>query len=449
MIAVPPDLSEAIRRFEEAGEEAYLVGGCLRDALMGRTPHDFDLAVSAAPEKTADLFADRNVIRTGIRHGTVTVSLDRQFVEMTTFRTESGYSDGRHPDSVSFSRSICEDLSRRDFTINAMAYSSRTGLIDPFGGRDDLKRRVIRCVGDPDVRFSEDALRLLRAFRFASVLDFEIETETARAMRRTRERLKAVSGERIAEEIKKAVVGPAFGRLMSAYTFLVTVFWPELAPAVGMDQQNPHHTYDLLTHLVKTVDSLPADPILRIAGLLHDVGKPPCRSFDADGVAHYYRHASVGAAMAEKMLTRLHFSRTDTDRIVRLIRFHDGVIEPTESAIRHRLNQLGPAGLSDLLSLQQADRAARGPGRPIPDREDVCLRGLLNDVLQKNACFKTAQLAVNGHDLMAEGLFGPAIGRALDLLLEAVMNGETENEKTDLIAYLRKQGHFPDPQNPF
>ncbi len=433
LIPLPSSIATVLDRLENAGYEAYVVGGCVRDALMGKTPHDYDICTSATPTETKAVFADCRYLEMGIRHGTVTVLWENEPLEITTFRVESGYSDGRHPDNVSFTQSLVADLSRRDLTINAMAYSPRRGLADPFKGQSDLNGRLLRCVGEPTLRFEEDGLRILRTLRFAATLSFAIEPTTAEAVRRLAPRLSIISAERLAVELKKAIVGDSFPEVLLAFAPVFCQLLPELEPCIGFDQNNPHHDFDLLTHIARTVGGLPRDPILRLAGLLHDVAKPATRSVDSDGIAHYYGHASRGYDMAGDMLRRLKLSHNEIDRITALIRYHDGVIEPTKRAVKRRLNQLGPDIFFDLLKLQRADRLSQRIDTPdLPDHT-VLLCQIANDVISESECFSLKQLAITGHDLQALGLKGSAIGKMLKRLLDAVLDGEVPNEKEALL----------------
>ncbi len=439
MMTLPASVALALSLLDECGYEAYVVGGCVRDALMGKTPDDYDVCSSATPKEVEQVFRNYRVLETGLKHGTVTVLLDKMPLEITTFRTESGYSDGRHPDSVSFTRALADDLSRRDFTVNAMAYSPKTGLVDLYGGRRDIADTTLRCVGDPALRFTEDALRILRALRFASVLKFTIEPATADAVRALAPRLSVISAERIAVELKKALLGDGFADILLAFPSVFTEFLPELAPCIGYDQNNPHHDFDLLTHLSKTVLNLPKDPILRLAGLLHDIGKPSTRSADGEGISHYYGHASVSADMAEAIMKRLKFSNADTERVVKLIRYHDGVIDETEKAVKRRLNQLGPELFFDLLALQRADHASqtRDPAFRRDHTEQLFRIG--HDVISKEECLTQKQLAVNGFDMIDLGLEGKEVGKMLNLLLDAVLGDDVENERSSLLDYAKQR----------
>lgn len=439
MMTLPRPVSRALDRLEIAGYEAYAVGGCVRDALMGKVPDDYDICTAALPSEIESVFTDCRVLETGLKHGTVTVLIDGMPLEITTFRTESTYTDGRHPDSVAFTSFIEEDLARRDFTVNAMAFSPKHGLIDPFGGGRDLKARILRCVGDPSLRFTEDALRILRALRFASVLGFTMESATAEAVRCLCHRLSMVSSERIAVELKKALVGDAFPEILLSFPRVFAVFLPELAPCIEYVQNNPHHDFDLLMHLAKTVSFLPKDPILRLAGLLHDIGKPATRSTDEHGISHYYSHAAVGYEMAQIALKRLKLSNKEIDRATTLIRYHDGVIEETERAVKRRINRLGSERFLDLLALQRADHAAQTKDPRYRKEHTDLLFHIAIGVMSKSECVTTEQLAVNGHDMIALGQQGKEIGNMLKILLLAVIDGGVKNEKDALISYARKQ----------
>jgi len=438
MMTLPSHVLTALSLLEEAGFEAYVVGGSVRDALMTKTPDDYDICTSATPTETETVFSGYRFIETGLKHGTVTVLIDCYPLEITTFRIESGYSDGRHPDTVSFTRALADDLSRRDFTINAMAYSPKRGFVDLYGGLDDLRHRVLRCVGEPTLRFSEDALRIVRALRFASVLGFGIDPPTADAAIALAPRLSMVSSERIATELKKAVIGHRFPEVLLAFPSVFGEFLPELLPCVHYNQNNPHHDFDLLTHLAKTVNGLPKDPTLRLAGLLHDIGKPSTKSQDDEGISHYFGHSAKSAVMAEEALRRLKFSNAEITKIVTLIRHHDGVIEPSEKSIKRKIAKLGQDVFFDLLSLQRADHdEAQKENADFRQDYDNEIFRIANDVISKKECLNTKQLEINGNDIAKMGLIGPQIGKMLAFLLDAVLDGEVENERDTLISYAK------------
>ena len=325
---VPAPALEALERLERAGHAAYLVGGCVRDSLLGRVPGDWDITSSALPEQTEAVFAGERIIETGLKHGTVTVLLGGLPLEITTFRTESGYADHRHPDTVVFTPSLEEDLARRDFTVNAMAWSPARGLVDPFGGRADLERGLIRCVGDPKQRFDEDALRILRALRFAAQLDFAIDPATAAAALALRQSLELVSRERLAVELTKLLCGPAVRRIVTEYWPILALPLPELAPMAGLDQRSPYHCYDVLEHSAAAAEAVPPDKILRWAALLHDAGKPACFTLDEQGRGHFFGHAKPGAELARAALTRLRFDKDTVRRVAALVELHDYPIDP-------------------------------------------------------------------------------------------------------------------------
>lgn len=436
MIRLPEQVNTALTRLEQAGFAAYLVGGCVRDALMGRVPADYDITTAALPEETAAVFAGERRIETGLRHGTVTVLLHGSPLEITTFRVDGDYSDARHPDAVRFTPSLREDLARRDFTVNAMACSGRGGIVDPFGGSADLAARVLRCVGEPAARFREDALRILRALRFAAVLDFSIEPATAAAAFEHRALLKRVSAERVASELKKLLCGPAARRVLLDYTDILGVVLPELLPMRGFDQRNAHHVYDVLEHSAAAVENVAPTPVLRLAALLHDVGKPDCFSLDDNGTGHFYGHGARSAAMADAILERLRFDRAGRERIVTLVRCHDLRIEESERAVKRALAKLGPEAFFQLLQLKRADNLAKTP--EVSDRlaHYDRLEALAKDSLSRPPCFSLRDLAVGGDELRRAGMApGPAMGAALQALLDAVLDGAVANEKAALLDY--------------
>ena len=438
-IYLPDYVITAIKAIESHGHSAYAVGGCIRDALLGREINDYDVCTDALPDQTASIFSSYRVIDAGIKHGTLTVFIDHHPIEITTFRKDGDYSDGRHPDTVDFTSDIIADLSRRDFTVNAMAYSLSKGLIDPFGGRNDLTNRTIRCVGDPIKRFSEDALRILRALRFSSTLSFEIHDETSKAIIMLKDRLSLISRERIRDELFKLLIGDGMKDILLTYPTVITQIIPELEATVSFVQNNPHHDHDLYKHLVLTASSIKKDPILRLTALLHDIEKPSCVSKDDDGVSHYYSHAEKSAESARSVARHLRCSSSEVQRIGNIIRFHDGVIEESERAVKRRLNQLGQDGLFDLLDLQRADNLAQKfeipNGRLI---HNDTLRNIANKLISENACVSTNSLEVNGNDMIRMGLKGRQIGKALSLLLDAVINGDVENEEKALIDHIIK-----------
>ena len=440
MQTLPASVTNALDRLHRAGYEAYIVGGCVRDALMGKTPQDYDLCTSALPEQTEAVFAGEKLIETGLRHGTVTVLLGGMPLEITTFRVDGTYSDARRPDSVRFTPSLTEDLARRDFTVNAMAWSPETGLSDPFGGREDLTKGVIRCVGEPERRFTEDALRILRALRFAATLGFSIEPGTAAALRALAPALEKISAERVYSELCKLICGPDAGRIILDYTEVLGVVLPELLPMRGFDQRNVHHCYDVLTHCVHAMEAMPPESVLRWAGLLHDVGKPDTFFLDADGVGHFYGHPQRGAELCEALCRRLRFDNDSRERVCALVRQHDRWIEPREAPVRKALSRLGEELFFDLLRLKRADVGALAPEyRHLAAVYDT-LEAMARSLLSERAPLSLRDLALNGDDLMALGVSkGPELGQALHRLLDAVLDGAVANERKALIDYFSKQ----------
>ncbi len=439
MYPLPPQVNTALTLLNEAGFEAYVVGGAVRDLLRGAPVHDWDLTTSALPEQTKAVFAGYRLIETGIKHGTVTVILDGTPLEITTYRVEGAYSDHRRPDSVAFTHSLEEDLARRDFTINAMAYHPEAGVVDPFGGRDDLGHRLIRCVGEPDRRFQEDALRILRGLRFASRLGFSIEDETAAAIHRSRDLLSSIAAERIQAELTGLLCGSCVERVLRQFHDVFCVPIPELAPLAGFQQHTPYHCHDVWGHTIAVVSSIPNEAPLRWAALLHDTGKPARFTTDENGVGHFKGHAAVSADLALQVMKRLKFDNASRELIFFLVEQHHLFFESTEERVRWAIQQFGAQRLRQLLWLCRADTLGKSP---------VCLSRLdgireLAALIDRIACgmdrFTAKNLAVDGNDLMALGLSGTQIGQALDTLISAVVFDGLENKKEVLLRYLSEQ----------
>lgn len=433
---VPEQALTVLERLERCGFEAYVVGGCVRDSLMGREPKDWDVCTAARPEEVLRVFRKYHVIKTGLKHGTVTVMVGKEPIEVTTFRIDGAYTDNRHPDSVSFVSRVEEDLSRRDFTINAMAYSPTRGLVDAFGGQEDLKQGLIRCVGEPDARFNEDGLRIMRALRFASRFGFAIERETSDAVRRNRFLLENVSAERIFRELKGILVGCGVQDMLLAYPEVFAVMMPELAPTVGLPQNTPYHNADVWTHTARAVAAAPADELLRLVMLLHDIGKPARRSTDASGRDHFYGHPQVSAELAETILLRL---KSDGDTLrdaVILVREHDLVWPEKPAGMRRLIGRLGTVNLERLFAVQQADMLAHSDYGQERKAESLRRARLLcTELLEEPPAFTVRDLHINGRDLMAMGLPpGPAIGAALEQLLAEVQEDTLDNNPDALRA---------------
>jgi len=429
---IPESVQSVLRSLESSGHEAWCVGGCVRDLLLGRTPDDWDVTTSALPEETLSLFGDR-AVSTGLRHGTVTVRTDGGPIEVTTFRCDGAYLDHRRPESVSFTRSLTEDLRRRDFTVNAMAMDLRGTLSDPFDGRRDLAGMLLRCVGDSDLRLTEDALRILRGLRFASVLNFQIERETAAALHRHRDLLRDIAAERIRVELVKLLCGAGAAGILREYPDVMGVFWPELLPLVGFDQRNRHHCYDIWEHTLSSLERVPPDPVLRLTMLLHDIGKQKSFTVDENGTGHFYGHGAVSEKMADEMLRRLKFDNKTRQTIVLLVEWHDRYIKPTDEGVRRGLAAMGEENLRRLIAVKRADNLAQAPEYRGIQKELTQAEQILDDLLKQNACFSLGQLAVDGRDLMELGLLGPDIGRGLQALLDQVIQGKLPNERNALL----------------
>ena len=431
---LPPNVHLCIKALEQAGFSCYAVGGCVRDALLGLTPHDYDLCTAAKPDTIARIFAGHTLVRSGEKHGTIGVVIDGEVYEITTYRTEGDYTDSRHPGWVEFVDDITLDLSRRDFTVNAMAYSPTRGYADPFGGRQDLQSGVLRCVGDPETRFSEDALRILRGVRFAVRYGLRVDEATEEAMFRLAPLMENLARERVFDELCKLLPLVDAKDLVSFAPVLTQVL-PELAPTIGFDQKNPHHEYDIFTHTAHVTAAVPGDPALRWAALLHDSGKPGCFSLDEQGQGHFYGHAKLSAQIADQILLRLKAPTALRQRVVLLVEQHMALLEPDKKLLRRRLSKLGKDAVHQLLALQQADMGAK----PSDESRFAEIRRLLEEIEAENACLSIRDLAVRGQDLMALGYRGPAIGQAQQWLLEQVLDEQVENEKEALLKALQQR----------
>lgn len=437
---MPKNVDTAINLLQSAGFEAYAVGGCVRDSLLGKTPNDWDITTSAKPEDMKSVFADFHCIDTGIKHGTVTVVIDGEPLEITTFRLDGEYEDNRHPKSVTFTSDLGADLGRRDFTVNAMAYSKMTGTIDLFGGQNDLKNGIIRCVGDPDRRFNEDALRILRALRFASALDFEIEEKTAQSLLKNRALLGNISEERIAKELLKLVCGKGAKRILTDFAPVLFEILPELQPMYKNSHDNPHHCYDIYEHTLIAVESIDPEPTLRFAMLLHDCGKPAVKKFDENGVAHFYGHQRISAEISAQILARLKVSNKFRDEILFLVSNHDRweLYENTEKMPRY-LSKFGLDGVLNLLKVMRADVLAQSPEYryrldQIADAEEIA-----KNLAAQKPCLSLSELQINGRTLMDIGIpQGRKLGAVLAQLLDEVIDGVTKNTQEALTTRARE-----------
>lgn len=443
-IKMPGKVNKIIGVLQEAGFEAYAVGGCIRDSLLGRTPNDWDITTSAKPMEVKALFS--HTIDTGIQHGTVTILLDREGFEVTTYRIDGEYEDGRHPKEVSFTGSLEEDLKRRDFTINALAYNETAGLIDIFEGQRDLKDGIIRCVGNAEERFTEDALRMLRAIRFSAQLGYRIEENTLAAIHKLAGNLEKISAERIQTELLKLMVSPHPDYLRTAYECGVTkVFFPEFDLAMETPQNHPHHCYNVGEHILHSLIEVPADKVLRLTMLLHDIAKPQCLTVDEKGITHFHGHEEMGAEMSRVILRRLRMDNDTTDKVCRLVRFHDygNGVAPDRRIVRRAVNKIGEDLFDDFILVKKADLLAQS----MYLREeklsnlaawDACYR----EIREAEECVSLRTLTVNGRDLIAAGLQpGRELGDILKQLLDEVLETPEKNEKDYLVSRAKELSH--------
>jgi tRNA nucleotidyltransferase (CCA-adding enzyme) len=434
---LPPQVASTLERLEDAGFSAYVVGGCVRDALMGSEPHDWDIATSALPEQVKEVFADKRVLETGLRHGTVTLLLKGQPLEVTTFRSDGVYLDGRHPESVCFVTSIEQDLARRDFTMNALAFNPRAGLIDPFGGRRDIAERTIRSVGTPSERLQEDALRIMRALRFSARLGFSLEDKLATSLHENRTLLARIAPERIHTELLSLLVGTHVLEVLLAYPDVLAVPIPEIAATVSHAQKTPYHRYDVWEHTAHAVALGRAEPLVRLALLFHDLGKPGSFFLDEDGCAHFRGHDARGERIARARLTALRFSEAVVADVATVVRYHQTRLRP-EDMLRW-LSRLGEDRLRLLLAVKRGDTAAHADvivERGLA-RLDAC-EARLDELIEQRACFSLHDLAVDGDDLKDIGFEqGREIGKCLAYLLDTVIEGSSDNARDELLAAAR------------
>ncbi len=437
-IRLPETVKIILDALRAAGFEAWAVGGCVRDSVLGREPDDWDVTTSALPEQIKKTF--RRTVDTGIEHGTVTVLIKDCAHEVTTYRVDGNYSDARHPDKVEFTSSLEEDLKRRDFTINAMAYNEEQGLVDLYGGQEDLKKGLIRCVGDPEDRFSEDALRILRAVRFGAQLHFRIEENTLEAVGRLADTLRKISAERICTELVKMITSPHPEYLRLAYETGVTkVVLPEFDRLMETPQNTPHHCFTVGEHTIRALCGISADRVLRLAVLLHDIAKPSFRTTDENGEDHFKGHALAGAEEAEKILRRLRMDNDTIRQVKTLVRYHDWRVEPAEKNVRRAMHAVGEELFPALLAVQTADILAQSEWYREEKLERIRqVEGLMRKILEERQCISLKDLAVGGNDLLALGVpKGPEVGRLLNLALEEVLEEPARNTREYLMDFLR------------
>lgn len=434
-IQVPEKANQVISVLAEAGFEAYVVGGCVRDAILGRTASDWDITTNARPEQVKALFP--RTVDTGLQHGTVTVLQGKEGFEVTTYRIDGEYLDGRHPEQVTFTPSLLEDLKRRDFTINAMAYNDKEGLVDAFDGLGDLERGQIRCVGNPGERFTEDALRILRAVRFSAQLGFGIEEKTRAALSEFAPRLSKVSAERIQTELVKLLVSPHPEVFRTVWeTGISAVILPEFDRCMETEQNNPHHCWSVGEHTLHALPFVEAQKALRLAVLLHDIGKPLTRTTDAEGIDHFYGHAEKGAELAGRIMRRLKFDNDTRKRVVKLVQTHDDLqTGTTQRSVRRAVHRIGAEVFPDYLKIRRADIMAQNP----EVREEKLgklakVEAVYQRILEEQNCLSLKDLAVTGKDLIEAGIEpGPELGRILNELLELVIEHPEYNTKEYLL----------------
>ncbi len=433
-IQMPSNVEVVIQTLNEHGFEAYIVGGCVRDSILGRIPGDWDITTSAKPEEVKQIF--RRTIDTGIEHGTVTVMMDKEGFEVTTYRVDGEYEDHRHPTEVIFTASLIEDLKRRDFTINAMAYHPKEGIIDAFGGLDDIEKKVIRCVGNPTERFDEDALRILRAIRFAAQLGFEIDRDTQEAMRVGAEHLKDISAERIRAELTKLLISPHPEKIHEAYQLgLTRIVLPEYDNIVGVRQNTPNHIYTVEVHTLKALENIEPTVILRMTMLLHDFGKPDVKKTVEDGRDIFYKHPEVSEQYAKKIMRRLKFDNYTSDRVCRLVKWHGLKYNADFTSVRRALNRVGADIFEDFIRVQEADISAKNP-KVISGKLQLLKekKAIYQQIIEENQCFSIKQLEIDGRDLIQNGIeAGPLLGAVLERLCECVIDDQTLNQKEKLI----------------
>ena len=434
MIRLPEGAAFVMEKLTRAGYPAYVVGGCVRDAMLGVEPKDWDVCTAATPEEMQQVFAGCHVVETGLKHGTLTVVVNHVPYEVTTFRVDGAYTDHRHPDEVAFVTDVREDLARRDFTINAMAYHPDTGLVDAFHGREDLAAGVIRCVGEPEQRFGEDALRILRALRFASVYGFTMEERTARAVHSLKRTLHGVAAERIRVELGKLLRGRGAETILRDYADVITEVLPALSPMLGFDQRTPYHRYDVWEHTIRAVGAVEPSETLRWTMLLHDSGKPACFTLDDKGQGHAFGHGERSVAIAREVMACLKVDNATRDRVLTLVARHDMPLSDSPAALRRCLHDMGEETLRQLIEVQRADERAKGVNPPeVIDARAQTLNAALDAVLAANPCVTLRQLALRGSDLAQAGVpAGRAVGECLQYLLERVIEDTLPNDRAAL-----------------
>lgn len=436
-IQMPENVEYIIETLNTCGHEAYIVGGCVRDSILGRKPGDWDITTSARPEQVKNCFS--KTIDTGLKHGTVTVVLNGENFEVTTFRIEGEYEDNRRPSSVEFTSSIEEDLSRRDFTSNAIAYHPQKGYVDPFDGRKDIDKKVIRAVGDAGQRYREDALRMLRAIRFSAQLNFEIDAAAFAAIKENAHLIQRISQERIRDELTKLLLSDnVFKFTLLWEAGLLTYILPEFEPCFTTTQKNPWHAYNVAEHTLHTVAGIEKSKVLRWTMLLHDIGKPVTKTTDEKGIDHFYGHPKKSVMMSEKILKRLRFDNDSIHRILRLVEHHDRQIEAAARPVRKAVAVVGEDLFPDLLKVKEADKRGQSPKKLEKSLADIRrIEEVYRDIKERGQCVNIKNLAVNGNDLIARGIKpGKEMGQLLEKLFKLVLDRPEMNTREALLAYI-------------
>lgn len=430
-----------INTLADAGFSTYVVGGCVRDYFLGNQTSDTDITTSAKPCEVKKILADKNikVVETGLKHGTVTAVIDKTPLEITTFRADGEYRDSRHPQSVEFVEDVEQDLKRRDFTVNAMAYNDERGLVDLFGGREDIENRIIRTVGEPDARFKEDALRIMRALRFSSVLGFEIEEKTKKSIFDNMYLLENISAERIFSELSKLLCGKNVLNVLDEFRQVIGVIIPQLIPSFNCAQNTPWHTYTVYEHIIHSVDFAPCDPVIRLTMLLHDIGKPSVKRTDENGVDHFKTHASVSAEIAADVLKNFKVSNDIFNKITTLVKYHQSVENVNNINVLRWLNKIGPEYTLSLFDVRIADLKAHNINLKevnMEIEELISIKKQAQEAISRGDPYRISDLAVNGNDLLSAGLEGRKIGEMLSNILNLVMDGKLKNNKQSIMEYL-------------
>lgn len=439
IIKLPEQVNTALNLLSDNGFEGFIVGGCVRDCILGITPYDWDITTNATPAETENCFKDYKIIETGFQHGTVTVLIDKIPLEITTYRIDGEYFDCRRPESVTFSRNLKDDLSRRDFTVNTLCYNQKDGLIDLFGGIDDINNKIIRCVGEPDKRFSEDALRIMRGIRFSATLGFKIDKSTADSIRCNRQLLTNISFERIRVEFNKLICGKNATEIIRQYSDVFGVFIPELLPLIGCEQKTKYHKYDVFEHTLVAVDNIDSDDlILRLTMLFHDFGKPQAKTTDEKGTSHFKGHAKISGKLANDILKRLKYDNKTINEVTKLVLIHDMKSAKSKIEAKHMLNHIGDEDYLRLIKIKRADNRAKANPHSIDEKLENMLK-FYNEIKQNNECYTLNSLDISGNDIISLGKFkGTEIKSALDFLLNAVIDENCLNKKGKLIKYFEE-----------